>query len=269
MKISKLARSKILHLILTASLICVLPARTFAWGEKGHRIIAALAWLKLSDNAKHRINELLGETADSTGPLTAVAIWADNVKSPEQRKWHFVSIPRGAEAGYDAKRDCPNRNCLVEKLEEKKRELQYGRSNESRIEALKYLVHLVGDLHQPLHCTDDNDANGNNVQVTFFGRPTNLHKLWDSDMIERTGLREEKYLKKLRAIKTSQGFWFRDWANDSHYIAGKYVYDIPRDGELGNDYYTTNLPILDQQLAKAGTRLAQVLEDALSSPKAK
>jgi nuclease S1 len=268
MNTAHLTQNKILHLILAVSLIGVSPTRTLAWGEKAHRIIAALAWFKLKDEYKAKVRELLGEkTSDPNGPLVAIATWADlrATQYPDERKWHFVDIPLSASA-YDEKRDCADKNCILAKLDQKKVELQLSRNRQTRIDALKYIVHLVGDLHQPLHCTDNNDSAGNRVQVKFFGKVTNLHKLWDSDMIERTGLSEEQYVSKLKGIPTSRGNWFADWANDSHTIARKYVYVMSRDIELGQAYYKTNLPVLDRQLATAAEKLAQVLEDALTPP---
>lgn len=268
MTIGSLARSKFLHLVLTGSLICVLPARTFAWSDKAHRIIAALTWLKLKDDTKRQVRDLLAsKSSDPYGPLVAVASWADlqGLQYPEQRKWHFVDIPLSALT-YDEKRDCSDGNCIVKKLDEKKWELQFGKNKQTRAAALKYLVHLIGDLHQPLHCADNGDSAGNRVVVKFLGKVTNLHKVWDSDMIERTGMPEGKYVDKLRAIEVSRGYWFADWANDSHMIARKYAYAIPKDKELGTTYYRSNLPILERQLAIAAEKLAQVLEDALPPP---
>ena len=128
-----------------------------------------------------------------------------------------------------------------------------------------YIVHLVGDIHQPLHCTDNNDRGGNTVQVKFHGNVTNLHKFWDYDMIEdmTSSSTVSEYAKKLMSIPAERGFWIEDWANDSHRIAQTYVYAIPSDRELGNTYYQRNKSILEKQLVKASEKLVQVLEDAL------
>src|SRR4030095_8489171 len=156
---------KILHLILALSLIGFVPTRTFAWDEKGHKIIAALAWSKLNEQYKRQLRELIGsQNSDPDGPLAAIAGWADRqgLQYPEQRKWHFVNIPLSAPT-YDEKRECYDGNCIVVKLNEKKNEFQSAKDNKARIQALSYLIHLVGDIHQPLHCTDNDDAAGNRV----------------------------------------------------------------------------------------------------------
>ena len=256
--------AKILRLILAACSICLLPSATAAWGPKAHRIIAIVAWNQLSHDTKQRVEELLGKSKDPTGPLTAVSTWADlqRVSNPKTRAWHFVEIPLNYES-YVRSRDCRDDNCVIEKISHFKKQLQYGKTRQERIDALKYLVHLVGDLHQPLHVADNYDAGGNRVQVTFFGKISNLHNVWDSDMIDRTGLSEDGYRKKLEAALPPRGDPIEGWGNESHLIARKYAYVLPLDRALGNAYYKTNLPILDRQLARAGVRLAQLLEEAL------
>jgi hypothetical protein len=259
---------QILRLILAVFSICILPSASFAWGPEAHRIVASIAWLQLSDDAKRNVEDLLGRNKSATDPLTAVATWADEhaVRNPKTRAWHFVDIPLNYES-YSRSRDCRDDNCIVEKIGHFKKQLQYGKTRQERIDALKYLVHLVGDLHEPLHCADNNDAGGTRVQVTFFGKVSNLHRVWDSDMIDRTGLTEASYTNKLMAALPSQGYWIEDWANESHLLARNYAYDLPVDRALANAYYQANLPILDRQLARAGVRLAQVLEDSLMSSK--
>jgi len=248
-----------------AGVLLFLPSFTFAWGPKAHRIIAGLAWQQLQSypETKRKVEELLGKGANGNDPLTAIATWADEqgLKNPKTRAWHFVDIPLNAST-YDQKRDCPTNNCLVEAVKQLKNQLQFGRTRQERIDALKYLVHLVGDLHQPLHCADNNDQGGNRVQVTFFGKTTNLHSVWDSEMIERTPLSDDVYVKKLMSALPSEGYWIEDWANESHALA-KYAYQIPRDRALSNSYYQANLPLVDRQLARASVRLVQILNIAL------
>lgn len=264
-------RCKILHLTLTLILLVAFPMRAFAWDDKAHQIIGALAWKKLSEGAKRQVLNLLPPeaSADPNGPLAAVSTWADRqrVVYREQASWHFVAIPL-SESKFDWNRDCANKNCIVSKLDEKKNALQSG-PKQSRAEALMYIVHLVGDIHQPLHCADNDDRGGNMVQVKFRGKATNLHKVWDYDMVEASQLTVSQYVEKLRDVKAQRGYWIEDWANDSHQIAKTYVYAIPSDRELGNTYYQRNLPILEMQLVKASEKLAQILDEALKPVPAK
>jgi len=259
------SRTRVLPVVLSFCLIFVFPTATFAWGDKGHQIIGALAWENLSESAKRQVMELLPEGAkDPNGPLAAVGSWADRqaLANPSERSWHFVSIPLSAQ-GYDRERDCGDGNCIVAKLDEKKYVLQTAESRLERAQALKYVIHLVGDIHQPLHCTNNNDKGGNERAVRFLGEPTSLHRIWDFDMIEASKLSVADYVKKLKAVEVPKGFWIEHWANDSHDIAQKYVYAIPRDNELGNEYYRRNLPVLEKQLAGAADKLVQILEEAL------
>jgi nuclease S1 len=262
-------RCKLLHLTLTFVLLFALPIQALAWDDKGHQIIGALAWLKLSEGVKRQVLALLPESSkDPDGPLAAVSTWADRQKVVyrEQVRWHFVSIPLSQQS-FDWNRDCANKNCIVFQLDEKKKVLQYGKFRQERAEALMYVVHLVGDIHQPLHCADNNDRGGNTVQVKFRGQATDLHKVWDYDMIEASPLSVSDYARKLLSTPAEKGYWIEDWANDSHRIAQTYVYAIPYDRELGNTYYQRNLPILEQQLAKASEKLVQILDDVFAPAK--
>jgi hypothetical protein len=201
---------------------------------------------------------------DPDGPLAAVSTWADRqrIVYTEQASWHFVNIPL-SQSSFNWDRDCKDRTCIVFQLNEKKNALQPGKSRQVRAEALMYVVHLVGDIHQPLHCADNNDRGGNTVQVKFRGRPTNLHKVWDYYMVEASSSTVSEYAKKLMNTPAERGNWIEDWANDSHRIARE-VYAIPSDRELGTSYYQRNLPIMEKQLAKASEKLVQILEEALA-----
>lgn len=256
-----------LHALIALSLIVLLPSQVFAWGEKAHRIIGALAWQKLSDQAKRQVEWLLPEeSSDPDGPLAAVSMWADRQSANyrEQARWHFVAIPLSA-AEYDEKRDCADGNCLVVALNNQKVILESGGPRKERADALKYVVHLVGDVHQPLHCADNDDRSGNLVQVKFLGQISNLHKVWDFDMVEASKMNVQQYVEELKEFKVSRGFWIEQWVNDSHAIAQKYAYVIPQDRELGNTYYRRNESIMTQQLAQASEKLVQILEEALKS----
>jgi hypothetical protein len=259
--------SKKLHVVLVLSVILLLPSQAFAWGEKAHRIIGALAWMKLSEQAKRQVRDLLPEeSSDPDGPLAAVSMWADrqSINYREQARWHFVAIPLSA-ATYDEKRDCADGNCIVVALNKQKVILENGGPRKERADALKYVVHLVGDVHQPLHCADNDDRGGNLVQVKFLGQISNLHKVWDFDMVEAPKMSVQQYVEELKDFKVSRGFWIDHWVNESHAIAQKYAYVIPQDRELGNTYYRRNESIMKQQLAQASERLVQILEEALTS----
>lgn len=255
-------RLPLLRLLSIVACICLSSPGAFAWGPTAHRIIASLAWRNLEKDSPEtigKINSLLGPQKGGD-PLTSVATWADEQKSGKTRNWHFVNIPLTEK--YNQQRDCPNQDCVVEVVNRLINQLQSGKTRQQRIDALKYLVHLVGDLHQPLHVTDNNDLGGNKKSVIFFGKVTNLHSVWDEELIKRTGLSEESYINKLEVGLPYADGWVYDWADESHQLA-QYAYKLPSDRALGNAYYRTNLTIVDRQLARAGVRLAHILKFAL------
>jgi nuclease S1 len=184
-----------------------------------------------------------------------------------------VTLPTGEPATtYDAARDCPKDSCVVAKIEQFKRELRDRELPErQRLEALKYLVHFVGDVHQPLHVSNNHDRGGNDISVIFMGLPTNLHALWDSGIIA-PALRSSGRAYALQLVQSiteeQHQRWSGDslisWANEGHGIAARIIYgELPHVGTLPDDYETKALPIVDEQLERAGVRLARVLNDCL------
>lgn len=248
----------------------------FAWGEKGHRIVAIVAEQRLTPAASAAVKGLLGSSN-----LRDVAAWADQIKGarPETRPWHYVNIPLD-RAEYDPARDCwrPRDGCVVAAIETFRRVLaDPHRPRAERAEALKFVTHFVADLHQPLHCADNRDGGGNDVPVVFFGqvlnasgrKPWNLHAVWDAGLIERRGLKPSEYARRLtRQInRGSPGDVERgtvvDWVLESHRAAVETSYRLPPDRVLGHDYADRALPVVDEMLAKAGVRLAGMLNTAL------
>lgn len=245
------------------------PAPAVAWGAIGHALIARVAAAHLTPQARARVRELLHGAS-----LADVASWADDVRETreETARWHFVDIPLWRRA-YDPHRDCrktPYGDCAVAAIGRFARTLADPQAPPAaRGEALKFLVHLIGDIHQPLHCATNHDGGGNDVLVTFFGEPANLHWVWDTGIIEHAGLREAAYAGALETwlrsenVAALQRGSVVDWVNESHRLAVEHAYKIPADHRLGDAYFAANRPIVDRQLATAGVRLARVLNDAL------
>jgi S1/P1 Nuclease len=259
-----------------AALICVvllLTSNSLAfWGPQGHRIVAALADERLSASARQQIRALLGNR-----DLPAVANYADQVRNdrPETRMWHFVdiSIQENGQDRYDAGRDCKaskQGDCIVAELARARAEvLDTSLPKSKRADSLKFIVHLIGDLHQPLHCADKDDRGGNSVKVQWFGSPSNLHRVWDSDIIQKKGLSEKDYVAQLDDWLDSQDQKalakgnVTDWMMESHQLAREHAYvDVASD--LGSDYFDANESVIDEQLAKGGVRLAKFLNDMFS-----
>lgn len=180
--------------------------QSFGWGQEGHRIIAVIAESRLEKEAAQGVVELI-----AAGGLQSVATWADEIRKdrPETAPWHYVDLPR-EQSDYDPSRDCINPkegDCVITAIEHFRSVLaDRHQPKGERAEALKFLVHLVGDIHQPLHCLKDDDG-GTTLGVIFFaeainafnGKPWNLHAVWDAGLIARSGLDEEAYARKLTA----------------------------------------------------------------------
>jgi S1/P1 Nuclease len=178
-------------------------SKVLAWGYDCHRIIAEIAEQFLEPQTAHQVRTLL--TIDNVTTLADVSTWADEIRiqHPETAPWHYVNIPihpsPGEAEGYVAARDCPRDDCIVAKIAQFDLVLADRQASErQRLEALKYLVHFVGDIHQPLHVSDNNDRGGNDVIVIFRGYPTNVHAVWDTGIIELAlGPDERSYALKL------------------------------------------------------------------------
>ena len=184
-------------LTLTACLICLAPSRCAAWGNAGHRIIARIAAKRLNDNVKKAVAQMLGVKANANDLAVADAMaqastYADEIRPlrPDTANRHFVDMPRSASA-YVPARDCVETkqgDCAVAAVERFEKVLaDAGAKPEAKAEALKFLIHLIGDLSQPLHCYGD-DEGGNLVRVSFYGKQTNLHWVWDTGLIEHAGV---------------------------------------------------------------------------------
>jgi hypothetical protein len=211
-------------------------------------------------------------------PLATAAIFADEyrVTHPETSRWHYVDIPF-EETKYDEARDCQvltTGDCVIRAIERAKAIVKDASAKPfDRADALKYLVHFMGDLHQPFHAIErkqadgTGDEGGNKVNVTFLGDRTNLHSLWDSGLITHSGRTAEDYAKLLKEqlAGMNETVWrsgtTADWAGESHDAAKKaYVDDH---AVLAQPYFDAQIGVVDRRLALAAARLAMVLEDLL------
>ncbi len=265
-----------LCLVIALALLVVLetPPPVWAWGPLGHRIIARLAERNLNPKARMAVAVLLDEgesIADS-------ATWADEHLSelPKTGPWHYIDVPLD-EPRYDGKfsGEAPEKGCIVAKINEFKATLKDPkRSREDRRFALRFLIHLIEDLHMPLHVGDNHDKGGNKTQVRFFENGTNMHRLWDSGMILRVGDTEDFWLADLTALDSAQNRaearkgTVEDWATESLLLA-RAAYQVPGTGKrlkpgqkLGDAYLNTHLPVVRKRLYQASIRLAMVLNDA-------
>jgi hypothetical protein len=258
---------------LLVGVLALMPLnQAWSFGASGHAIIAEIAQRRVEPGVLRKMKELLGGEVS----LASIANWADHVAllRPNTVNWHFVNIPLEA-ASYDPQRDCsptPKGDCVIKAIERARATLADGaRPRDERREALMFLVHLVGDVHQPLHCTDRNDAGGNRVTVMFFNAVSSLHMVWDVGMIEKRTYDFGEYVTTLETdwlpgkdVAALQKGDVVDWALESHQAAVTVAYgQLPPDYVLGDAYYQASRPVLDRQLAVAGLRLARLLNETL------
>ncbi len=169
-------------LVLTFAVILFATSPAYPWGTKGHEIIAAIAEPQLTNTARKRIKELLPQGTT----LADASTWPDKAgrQIPDMDAYHFINFPKDANT-YDQQRDCKLRNCIIEAIAWYLQVLKSPDAprNEKRT-ALRFVAHLVGDIHQPLHAGFAEDRGGNSVEVRFNGRKENLHSLWDTALVE-------------------------------------------------------------------------------------
>jgi hypothetical protein len=248
----------------------------WAWGRLGHRVISRLAEQKLNPKAKLAIAALL-EPGES---LADASTWPDEHRRelPGTAPWHYVDVPLD-EPRYHSlfSGDLPERGYVVDKIHDFKVILKDpGRSVEDRRFAFRFLIHCIEDLHMPLHVGDNNDKGGNQTQVRFFDQGTNMHRLWDSQIIERVSDKEDFWLTDLAALDTAgnRASWIggtvEDWATES-LLAARQAYQVPETGQrlkpgqkLADAYQTANLPVIRRRLGQAGMRLASVLNEVFA-----
>jgi hypothetical protein len=240
----------------------------WAWGSKGHRIVGEIAEAYLLPEVKTKIRKNF-----NIKKLSHVANWADTVrKKRSQRFWHYCNI-KESEWTYIKKRDCPDGDCVVEKIGDFSRALEDEKLPlKKRKEALMYLVHFVGDVHQPMHLGNARDRGGNSIKVKFKGRRTNLHTLWDGKLIHLAGKSLLQYSRDLGLRITAPEYarWnaskATEWANESRRFALKYAYqkDRSRYKWLSKKYIERSREIIALRLSQAGVRLAGLLNRLLS-----
>jgi hypothetical protein len=256
-----------------------------AWGGQGHRLVALLAAERLTPVARRNIVWLLGPES-----LADIASWADRYNDGAYQTfyWHFLNIPPDATT-YDRDRDCPRqpgvaagtradawRDCAVDRiLYNKARLAETTLDRADRAIALKFLVHLVGDLHQPFHALGVGHG-GNDIPVVAFGSDTcgthscNLHGVWDSELMAHRRLDDGRYLRPLRDLIATSGWAQRpsgtpaEWAMQSHDLAKAAL--LPEHGRVDEAYYRAQIAIVDRRLAQAGVRLAAILNEVLIAP---
>lgn len=254
-------------IVASAALWAAVPVQAWAWGGEGHRIVAAIAQTQLSPGARMEIGQLLAQEPGAT--LESISTWADEVRSPSTARWHYVNIERQAACNYSVQRDCAGDQCVVEAIRRQSAVLASPASSGARLQALKYLVHLVADVHQPLHAGHADDRGGNQYQVQTGGHGTNLHALWDSGLIDAWpgGVQELRLsaTRQAAAIPAVTAIEPERWAEESCRIVASADF-YPSGHKVDATYTARWMRVLPDRLALAGQRLAALLNATLTHP---
>jgi hypothetical protein len=262
-------RSKMKYLALV--FVALSSQHAFSWGAQGHRIVGDIAQHLVKRSTARELKKLLGSQ-----DLAEVATWADDIRSYPDRNyvipWHFASVADGGT--YAASTQDPAGDVVtatkkaVETLKSSKA------SQQDKAEAVKFLVHFIGDMHQPLHVGRVEDRGGNSIKVKLFDEDSNLHKVWDEGLIDSEKLSYTEWSTLLRRRLEGQDSqtqqWknssIEDWAQESINVRAQ-VYDFGRQGEglpkLSYEYRLKNRPLLERRLLQAGVRLAAILDATL------
>lgn len=255
--------------LLALSIALLVPAADLsAWGEPGHRLVAALAEQQLRPATRAAALALLeGDDADH---LADIAGWADRARDQPAYAWskplHYVNL--ADDCRYRPRRDCPDGDCVVGAIERFAAELaDRTLPRARRAEALKWLVHFVGDLHQPLHAGFARDLGGNRYQLQLDGKGTNLHAVWDRSILAHRGIGLAEHLQRLATLPlpVAGSLDAAQWAEATCRIILEHsIYPDRR--RIDATYLERQLPIAETQLVLAGTRLAALIERALGTP---
>jgi DNA-binding protein YbaB len=256
---------------LTIALLCVISIGLISWGVIGHKTVATIAENHLTPKSKQMVKALLGNES-----VADVASWADQVlKEPEYKNTapqHYLNVPLGLSyADFQKEVLAQTRDNVYIALLKNEEVLKAQTSTkEQRATALKFIVHFVGDLHQPMHVSRAEDKGGNTIQVQFDGQGTNLHSLWDSKLIGKDGKTFEQmsidYDKAApQQIKQWQSDDMMKWLFESYQISSKLYTEIEQNNKLDDAYYKSHIGIVHERIEMAGIRLAGLLNKIFAS----
>lgn len=257
---------KKIKIIIIAAVLAYLPFNANAWGVLGHRVVGEVADHYINAKTRKAIQQILG-----TESIAMTANWADFIKSDTSynylSNWHYVNLPANLSKtdvssfldNYPEANIYGKINEMVEVLKNKN-----STADQKKL-ALRMVIHLVGDLHQPMHTARKEDLGGNRVFLTWFGEKTNLHRVWDSDLVDFQGLSFTEYTKAInhttkQEVLSLQSTSLKDWVFESYTLCNKiYATGIKNDDKLSYQYNFDWIDTINQQLLKGGVRLAGVL----------
>ncbi|REL33065.1 S1/P1 Nuclease [Rhodohalobacter sp. SW132] len=249
-------------ILFSTSLFSHSDSNDLRWGQIGHYVTGHIAENHITENTAAEIERVIGKET-----IASATVWMDDIRSDSTydytNTWHWVTIPDGMT--YDETEKNPEGDIIAALEESIARLKEGGLSEQEEYERLKFVMHMVGDIHQPLHVGTGEDLGGNRVRVHWMGNNSNLHRVWDSDMINSRQMSYTEIAMNLDVVDEDQvREWqsadVRDWANESVSYRDD-VYDLPDDNRIGYEYRFQNYHIVEKRLVQAGVRLAGVLND--------
>lgn len=254
--------------LLVLNLFLFTSTQAYAWGTTGHRVVVEIAENHLSCKAKRQIKKIIGKQ-----PLAYWANWGDFIKSDPNWKmadsWHFVNFDAGMDrAAFDKSLENSTDSNLykrslliIENLKNHK-----NLSLEKKQENLYFLIHMMGDAHQPMHIGREEDLGGNKIEVEWFRSKSNIHAVWDSKIIDFQNYSYTEYVRMLdhhdkKQNKLMAEGSFEDWLYDSYQKTEIIYANVKNGDQLSFTYNYQNIAIIEEQLLKAGLRLAKVLNE--------
>jgi hypothetical protein len=259
-------KNNIFKKMLLGLAIVYLPLQSMAWGTEGHRIAGLIAESYLTPKARAAVNAILGDTS-----IAIASNWADFIKSDPAYNylynWHFIDLDKTytyPELQLYLKQDTAvdaytKLNFLVTQLKDR------SLPKDKKLLYLRMMIHIVEDVHQPLHTGHTADKGGNDIKVSWLNNPSNLHSVWDSGLIEFQQLSYTEYAKTINHTTAAQvSEWqsapISQWLFESNQISDK-LYSEVKTGDSLNPfkYNYTHIELVNRQLLKAGVRLAGVL----------
>jgi hypothetical protein len=253
-----------------AGALTIVALFLISWGFKGHQTVGTIAENHLTPQARAQIKGLLGSQS-----LADVATWADEVREEPAFKstegWHFVNVPSGlSQEQFTAEVKAQGENNVYDAMQKARIVLTHPQSTRTqKIEALKFLVHFVGDAHQPMHISHKEDKGGNTIQVRFDNAGTNLHTLWDSKLLDHQGLSLAEMGKQYDTATPEQiKQWQQDqpmqWLWESYQISEQLYAEVAKSNKLDDAYYKTHISVVQTRIDQAGIRLAGLFNDIYS-----
>lgn len=258
--------------------LCLISISLAVWSRSAHEIIAEIAQMDLTEAASRKVRLYLNSQR-----MSAEAMWPDNIKRIAEWKFtsafHYANIPDAACSW--SPRDCPvpSPGCVVSAIGNYTARMNHADFQHAK-DALRFVIHFIADLHQPLHLGRASDLGGNNLRVTWFGRQTNLHSVWDGSIVGRRidldfGGSDAKFMQHLmkkmgeEPWKTAIRRWRQCpsgavcpelWAQESADYVCKFVYNgVVNNSALAEPYYARAIPIVEETIVKGAVRLANVL----------